>query len=311
MNRSTIILLGVLVVVGVIAYFMIFAPSNEHITSYKTPDIKVAFDSASIAKIQITKPGKSVTLENAGGNWMVTSPVKYAANPNTVKQLLSGLGKFHVGSPVSSNPSKQDLFQVDSMGTKLTVTDRSNKTTTLIIGKPGPAYSDFYWRLDGAKDVYLGDGPQAYTMNQEVKEWRDKTIFTAVQDSVRNFTVNYGGKDFTLAKANGSWTMNGDSIATTDVTPVLTSICALNADDFVDTIPNFDIPPITFMVQSGNGAPATLKFSPIAPDSARYCVQTSSNPQVFTVFKWTVSQLTKPFEAKVIPKAVPKKKGKK
>jgi hypothetical protein len=294
---------------------MYVAPSGERESSYKTPDLKISFDSASVAKIEIHGPGgKSVTVENTGGQWMVTSPVRYKANTSNVTEFLSGLAKFKVGSLVSSNPAKANLFSVDSSeGTKLSVTDRSNKTTTLVIGKSGPAYTDFYFRTETGKEVYLGEGPQSYMLNREVKEWRDKSIFTGIQDSIRTFTVEYGDKEYKLFKPGMNWTMNGDSIANTDVTPILSSLCALNASDFVDTLPKFDSKPITFKVQSGIGGTVTeLNFYPMPPDSARYFVQTSNTTQVFTILKWTVTQLTRPFAPKETPKAVTKgKKGKK
>jgi hypothetical protein len=307
MNRTTLILLAVFIICAVVAYFYIFAPSGkERETSYKTTDIKISFDSASVTKFNILRGGKNVTLENQGGKWMITVPGNYKANASVVATMLGGISHLKLGSLVSTNPTKQNLFEVDSTGTKFTVTDRSNKSLTMIIGKPGPAYSDFYLRLDGSNDVYLGEGITTYTLNQELKEWRDKSIFTTIQDSIKGIAVEYRSKQFVLQKDNSTWKLDGDSIGTSEVTPVLSTLANLNADDFVDTIPKLEIQPISMKIQGSTQG--DLKFFPASPDSSKYIVQTAANPQIFTMTKWMVEQLAKPFESRSGP---PPKIGKK
>jgi hypothetical protein len=307
MNRTTLILVVVFIVFAVIAYFYIFAPSGkERETSYKTSDIKISFDSASVTKFNILRSGKTITLEHQGGKWMITAPGNYKANASVVATMLGGISHLKLGSLVSTNPAKQDLFQVDSNGTKFTVTDRANKSLTMIIGKPGPAYSDFYIRMDGSNDVYLGEGITIYTLNQELKEWRDKSIYTTLQDSIKGLMVDYRSKQFVLQKDIAGWKINGDSIGTPEVNPVLSTLANLNADDFVDKIPKLEIQPIAMKIQGS--VQGDLKFYPAAPDSSKYFVQSASNPQIFTMTKWMVQQLTKPFDSRSGP---PPKIGKK
>ncbi|MFI5252345.1 MAG: DUF4340 domain-containing protein [Bacteroidota bacterium] len=309
MNRTTIFLTILFLILGLVAYFYILAPSGkERETSYKTSDIKISFDSASVAKFTILRTGKNITLENQGGKWMVTTPGTYKANASVVATMVGGISHLKLGSLVSTNPAKQSVYQVDSSGSKFTVTDRMNKSVTMIIGKPGPSYSDFYVRMDGSNDVYLGEGITTYTLNQELKEWRDKSIFSISQDSIKFVEVDFRSKPFTLKKENSTWKLNDDSIATSEVTPFLSTLSNLNADDFVDTIPKLEIQP--FSIRILGSAPSDLKFYPQAPDSAKYVVQSSNNPQIFTMTKWMVQQLAKPFETRSTPPPKTAKKKK-
>src|SRR5258708_18821347 len=169
MNRSTIFLVTLLLVLGAITYFLL--PSeNERETSYKPAAVSFSADSASVVKIDIQQKSKSITLENVGGKWSITSPIHYAADPAVVKQLVSGISNFKIGSLISSNPEKQNLFQVDSTGTKIVVTDRTGKASSMIVGKMGPSFSEVYIRLPETKDVYLGEGIDTWTLNNEVKD---------------------------------------------------------------------------------------------------------------------------------------------
>ncbi|MBI3189638.1 MAG: DUF4340 domain-containing protein, partial [Ignavibacteriales bacterium] len=143
MNKSILFLIAVFLLLGGLAVFYLM-PSEERESSYDKASFNMSLDSASIVKIEIAKPEKSVTLENQGGKWFVTSPIKYPANMVNLFPILGGMQKFKVGSLVSSNAERQKTYQVDSAGTKLSVTDRAGKTVTMIIGKMGPSYEEIY-----------------------------------------------------------------------------------------------------------------------------------------------------------------------
>src|SRR5258706_15185967 len=102
MNRSTLFLIGLLLVLGVIVFFLL-PGEGERESSYKPGEIHFTIDSSSTVKIDIRQQTKSVTLENVGGKWTITSPILYTADQNAVHQLLGGLSKFKAGSLISSN----------------------------------------------------------------------------------------------------------------------------------------------------------------------------------------------------------------
>ena len=235
MHRSTIILIAVLFVLGGITYFLI--PSDkERESSYNPGQISFSIDSASVVKIELRRPSQSITMENVGGKWTITSPLHYPADPALVQQLISGVVRFKPGSLISSNPEKQRIFQVDSAGTRLAMTDRSGKTVTLILGKIGPSYSEVYFRLPESKDVYLGEGIESWTITREVKDWRDKTILAIPSESIKGLTFIAGSKEYAVERDSSGWKMNGQTVESGTVTSSVNSIAGLRADDFADTM---------------------------------------------------------------------------
>jgi len=298
MNRSTIILIALLVVLGAVTYFLL--PSQkEHESSYEPQNISLKVDSASVVKIEIEQKAKSVTIENVGGKWMMTSPIRFAADGSAIKQLLSGLSKFKVGSLISSNPEKQNIFQVDSTGTKLTVTDRSGKSVAMIVGKMGPSFSEVYFRLPSAKDVYLGEGLDTWTINKEVKEWRDKLIVSTPSDAVKELTYNVSNKEFRFQHDTTGWKSGGKTLDASAMNPALNQLANLHADDFVDSLLKIETHPIALGIHGTEDV--TLNLYPSTPDSARYYVQLSNSPQLFVISKWTAQQLLKPVEEPTSP----------
>ncbi|MBI4547624.1 MAG: DUF4340 domain-containing protein [Ignavibacteriae bacterium] len=293
MNRSTVILIGLLLILGAITYF-ILPSEEERQRSDDVPQVSFAIDSASVVKLEIHQKAKSLTIENIGGKWTITSPIHVIADPNPVKQIISGMKKFKVGSLISSNPEKQSIFQVDTTGTKLILTERSGKTTSLIVGKMGPSFSEVYFRLPDEKNVYLGEGIDSWTLNREVKDWRDKTIFSTVSDSIKMVTYTHGSKQYVLQRDTTVWKIGEKEIELSTINPLLTSLNNLRADDFIDTAMKFPSLPITVDIKGNEQL--RLNLYPSLPDSSRYYVQASTTPQLFVIGKYAAQQLLKPLE---------------
>ena len=294
MNNSTKLLIALFVVLAAIAAYYIIPSGKEREASYNTSEMNLAVDSATVNKIEILRTGKSVTLENTGGKWMMISPLSYPANANSVTQLLSGISKFKVGTLVSSNPEKQNMFQVDSTGTKVTFTQRSGKSVSLVIGKMGPSYTEVYFRLPDSKDVYLGDGLSPWTVSQEVKEWREKTIFSTISDSIKEVSMEYKSKSYVFQRDSTEWKVGNQTLSAGDMSTMLSTLSNLRADDFIDS--SYVPPTKPMSVKVHTSEDVVLNFFPQLPDSAKYVVQSSQSPQMFVLSKWTVQQIRKPLE---------------
>jgi hypothetical protein len=295
MNRSTIRLIILFIVLATVAYFLVFAPGNkERETSYKLSDFSVKVDSASVVKIIIRRPGKSITIENVSGRWMITSPINAIADPAIVKQILSGLMKFEIRSLVSSNPEKQNLFQVDSTGTNLEVIERSGKALNIIAGKMGPTFSEIYFRLPESNDVYLGEGIESWLINKELKEWRDKTIMVMPIDTIQTVTYQIGNKEYSFTRDSGGWQSSDKTVDANAINQMITSLSTMRAEDFVDTLTNFNTQPVVIQFYSKENI--TVKMYPVLPDTTKYYITSSLAPQIFMVSKWTAQPLLKPIQ---------------
>jgi LysM repeat protein len=293
MNRTTKLLLALLIVLGAIAYFLL--PSDkEREASYSTAQLSLKVDSAAVVKIEIQRTGKSVTIENVGGAWTITSPGRYEADSKAITQIIGGFCRFTVGSLVSSNPEKQHVFQVDSSGTLVTLTDRSGKVVSMIIGKMGPSFSEVYFRLPTSKDVYLGEGIESWAVNKDVKDWRDKTIFTSPSEVIHEVSLTSGSRYLAFSRDSTGWKAGDKPADMSTLNPLLNTLGSLRADDFADTVSRIDLRPITIGIKGAENV--TLNLYPLMPDSTKFFVQSSAKPQMFVVSKWTAQQLMKPFE---------------
>lgn len=291
MNLTTKLLIALLIVLGVITYFLL-PSSDEREVSYKIPIISLKVDSAAVMKIEIKQSGKSITIENVGGKWTITAPVLYPADPAAVAQLLSGFSKFKVGSLISSNPEKQKLFQVDTNGINLSVTDRFGKLVSLIVGKMGPSFSEVYFRLPESKDVYLGEGISSWTINKDIKDWRDRSIIRLPSEMIRELSFTKGTKTYTINHDSAGWKFGDRGIETNEINSLLNALKDLRTEDFIDTVVDISTRPINIFIKGADDV--SLNFYPKSPDSAKYYVRSSKSSQMFSISKWTAQQVIDP-----------------
>lgn len=287
MKRSLLVQLGILIVLGIIAYVVLRRP-GEVSTGGSLGRMLVTYDSAAVDKIEIRSPSTSVSLENQGGRWMVTSPVNYRADEATVSSAVAAGRNIELTSLVSANPEKRKLFQVDSSGTMVTVYEKGKKGAAFFIGKMGSTYTETYVRAEGSDEVYIAKGFLGATFNRQPKEWRDRTILKTDQSAIRSVKFQYGDTTFVLALQDTLWRVGRDSTVYSTVKSFLGAFSNLQADEFIDTTITPTRPPVAILEAEGT----QLRFY-TAKDPGKYLVQTSASPQWFEMQNWKASQILK------------------
>jgi len=287
MKRTTWILVGTVIALAIIAFFVLRQP-GEVSTTEGSGTMLVSYDSATVDKLEVNASGTSVVLEKQGNGWMLTSPLRYRAD-QTVVTAAVGKGKnIEVKNVVSSNPEKQRVFQVDSSGTLVQMYAGGNLVAAFRVGKPSASYTETYVRREGSDDVYLADGMFSYTFVQQSKDWRDKSIYRNEPDLVKSVTYKYGDTTFTLAMNDSLWRLNGDSVSQPTVRSVLGSLANLQADGFVDSA--LSAPPTQVALIDVDGT--QIRFCQ-NKGTSNYLVQTSQSPQWYEVQEWRAGQVLK------------------
>lgn len=291
MKKTTIYLLAIFVALLIVVYFFL-KPEPERTASYSIKDLGLKIDSVYISKIEIHRNQKSIVLEQQPDKWFITSPIKYPADEISVTTLLSSASKLKILSLISSNPEKQQTFQVDSAtGTILTFHDKRGKIISFILGKMGPSYMESYLKPINSNEVYLSEGINSWTVNKDVREWRDKNILKLQKDSIKQLIIETGKDILALTKSENTWYLEDDSVASNKIESILNLISNLRTEDFVDSSINLPQPQTKITVQENDFN--TITLYPIPPDSSKYWIINSKDPQVFIVSRYIANQLIK------------------
>ena len=287
MKRGTWVLVTALVLLLVAAFFVLRQP-GEVSTSGSTGDVLVQYDSAAVDKLEISSPAGVVTIGIEGGKWMILSPLHYPADQISVTAAIGKGKRIELKNVVSSNPQKQQLFQVDSAGTLVRVFEHGTQGATFHVGKPGASYTETYVRREGSNDVYLADGLLTYTFAKGAKEWRDRTIFKSEPDRITNVRLQFRDTTFTLMFQDSLWRIDRDSASQTAVKSFLGTLANLQTDEFVDTAVTVSSAPNAVIEVEG----VQIRFY-AGNAGGKYSVQTSAGPQWFEIQGWRATQLLK------------------
>jgi hypothetical protein len=288
MKRSTWILIGTVAVLAVITYIVLRQPGEVSITEGSGRKL-VTYDSASVDKIAVTAPTGGVVLEKQGNGWMLTSPIRYMADQNVATAAVGKGKNIEVKNVVSTNPEKQNLFQVDSTGTLVQMFAGGNMVAAFRVGKPSSSYTETYVRKEGSNDVYLADGMFSYMFAHQPKDWRDKSIYKTDPDFIRSVTFKYGDTTLSLAWKDSLWQLNGDSIQQqANVRGLINTLANLQADDFVDSALSAAPKQVALIDVDGT----QIRFCE-GKSTGTYLVQTSQSPQWYEMQGWRATQVLK------------------
>lgn len=291
MKKTTISLIVIFIVLLAVVYFLI-RPEPERTASYDIKDLGLKIDSMYISKIEVYRNNKTIVLEQQSDKWFVTSPIKYPADEISVTTLLCSASKLKILSLISSNPAKQSVFQVDSSsGTILNFYDKRGKNITFILGKMGPSYMESYLRPMNSNEVYLSEGINSWTVNKDVRDWRDKYILKLQKDSIKQIIFETGKELFSILKTENKWYLENDSLESSKIESILNLLSNLRTEDFVDSSVNLPQAQTKLTVQEKEFN--MISLYPIPPDSSKYWVKSSNSQQTFTVSRYIANQLIK------------------
>lgn len=237
--KKTIILAAVLCFL-LIVFYLIESPKKDA-AKPEHPLFIAGFDKAQAAAVFLKSKAKGeISLRKKADGWSVEANKKtYAADPASVDNLLNTAAKIRIESIVSQSPGKYQAFEVDAeKGVDVRIDDAAQKSLAhFVVGKSGPDLFSTYLRLADAQQVVLASGMLKMAFERELKDWRNKTIFSLNQQDITGYQVT-GDLQYQLQKAaNSAWEM----IAPEKFAPkkevvedCLKTIAALNAADFAE-----------------------------------------------------------------------------
>lgn len=156
-NKTKSILYSIIGLAVLIAVLIIWQNPLDHKASQDNNQTILTKSLDNVAKIEITKQGKTTLLDKLDDKWVVTSENNAEANTEYITKLLDSLNEVKTGTIISQNPDKLINFELgEGMGTNLKLSDSQNNTLLeLQIGKMGPAFTQCYVKLPNSSNVLL------------------------------------------------------------------------------------------------------------------------------------------------------------
>jgi len=286
MKRNIWLPTTILIILSVVTYVVLQGP-GERSKSSSSENVLVHFDSAAVDKIEISSSNGHVVLQKDGDVWYITSPITKSRAADPLVNRAVGTGKaVELKTLVSSNPEKQDLFEVDSTGRLVKFFEKGTERGAFRIGKTTTSFTETYVRLEGSNDVYIADGMLTSIYDKKPKDWRDKGIYKTPRESITHVTFHYGDTTFAVALKDSVWMV--DDVVIGEPTSFIASLSKFETEDFVDTT-IATLPRLTASIEV-NGAEIHFYFDKIAN---KYFVQTTESSQWYSIPLWRAKQVLK------------------
>ncbi len=287
MKKNVIIPSILFLILLALAFYMTHRPGE---TSRSQDEKKSLFeiDSASIDRIEVISPQHHFVFVKQNQEWYLQEPINYKADQSVVGSLIEQIGSARATAIISSNPEKQSLFQVDSMGTKVILSSMGNELANFIIGKMGTTYTETYIRHSSSNEVVLVDAYLTAITTRQLKDWRDRTIVKVPRELIQEIKYQYGDTTSVLSLKDSVWHIDQAKADEWTVRSIVTSLSDLKGDDVIDE--ELSKPPkVQAMVTYNN---IQLWFAK-RNDKDAYYVKSSGKENWFELSSWQTNRILK------------------
>ena len=231
MSKSTKVLVGVLVVLGII-YAIQRITSTTSTTQTSRPFAGI--DTSKVESISIDF-GPRIDLQRSGGLWKITSPIRFAAAPSQVNILLSRVAANPAATVVADNLSDSSAYGIGSSSPLLKLADANGKSVSVRVGDVSPDFNGCYIQLAGKNKIMELSANIRTLVGQSLSNWREKKIFTFGTSEIDAADFALGDTLYHFFHRDTLWRVNGTDIPEMTARNVVESLVGTTALGFVDS----------------------------------------------------------------------------
>jgi hypothetical protein len=233
---------------------------------YLLREKKIFYDSdfSGTSKIQLVRENKETILEKEEDGWLVTKPIKVAADIVEINSLFNNINRLKAVKFPIDNMELAKRCDFTTPDLSVILSDKDDKVIdTFMMIKKGPmvkkrltieeaeeeeclttgndnTVETVFFKAASKKGVYLIDHNDFTLLNKPLDDIRNKPIFTLSMDSVHRIEVVRDKKLLALSRDNkGGWENISDknnvmSFNTADVANIFNYLSFVEADEFID-----------------------------------------------------------------------------
>jgi hypothetical protein len=270
---------------------------DKSITSFEEKDAeKIKVVSKDGAQVVITKPAP-IDGGTAPEWQLVEANVKVEPfDKGVASGMASQLATFKANE--FADDAKIEETGLDSPRLTVTVTLRNGKQQILLVGdKKGE--EDWYVKTAEQPQIYLVKKYNLERINKRPVEFREKTVCNVKAEELTEVAVAQGKDSFTLSKQGDSWKATKPADFTADDTKMKNITTSFSdwkgqgfAEDGSPKTTGLGKPKATVTVKSNvQGHGCQLKIGDETSDKSNYYVQSSLQPDIVLVPKWSVDRI--------------------
>jgi hypothetical protein len=189
------------ILAGLLYYSNHHKPAEETAKSSAEAPPILKLDESAITEIEIKRKDSPaiVLAKNGSGNWQITEPQPLGADQGTVNGALSSLSSLNSERLVEDKASDLKRYGLDQPALEVHLSEKDNKTQTVLMGDDTPAGGTVYAMLAGDPRVFTITSYSKTSVDKKLDGWRDKRLLTVNSDKIsrielirKNQTIEFG-----------------------------------------------------------------------------------------------------------------------
>jgi hypothetical protein len=180
------------------------------------PDVKVSADAppkilsvpeADISTIDIKRKGEDdLTLsKNSAGKWEITAPKPFRADQSSVENVISTLSTLTSERLIEDKAANLKEFGLDDPGEQVEITEKNNKTQTLLIGDNTPTGNAVFVALAGDPRVFTLASYAKTSLEKSTNDLRDKRLLTFDSDKLSRVELTAKKETIEFGRNRDQW----------------------------------------------------------------------------------------------------------
>lgn len=202
--KSTGILLGVLVLLGLTVYFFGSdaahqrSRQNEFSQSYLNKSIINSADSL----VFVSSEENLLSLQKQDGEWTLSSQKLDELAQEDLKTALIELPK---GKLISKNADSWTEYGLDESAMRVELYDGEDPLSVLRFGNPSRGAGSFYMRRDDDPSVYAVDTALYQFLQYDETRWLSKKLIRGSLEDLSQFSVRVGETKHSFVLESDTW----------------------------------------------------------------------------------------------------------
>lgn len=178
------IILGI-VILALVMYLLLRNPDRIQYTIPEIDPISIA----EVAKFELTRADKTITLEKKDKEWFIV-PQGYLADSEKINKIIKEISEFTLTDVISESDSSYSKYGLDQKEGILTrVYDQDGLIREFTIGKQAPTYRHTFVRILNDNRVFQARNSFRSQFDQTADNLRDKVVLKFDPEDIREIEL--------------------------------------------------------------------------------------------------------------------------
>lgn len=214
MTKKNLILGGVLAVLVLSAYIFNGPLAEWRKNAGRPKNFVSGFQASDISRIEVEKNGKKIDIEKVSvetgssteEKWKIADTKDFYLSKDATDKITTSIRELLTSKLdlISEKKDKKKDFEVDDMGTKVSLKKGDKLAAEFIIGKMTNDYSGVFISQNNIDKIF---SVKIAALNFAFSEDNlyNKTIFTTDTNNINKIRFQFPGREFTLEKKGDQW----------------------------------------------------------------------------------------------------------